>query len=374
MHGARLGATAACLTLAAGAAAPGARDDTDWHATLRVQSAHERFDGVHTVDGHARDATWLRRADLALSVVHGDWQLAATLDAELDGRATARVDDWALGWQAAPGVLWRVGRFDPDFGLSRSMGASAAPLPEDAALWDLAPDAGDGGGAHGLQLRLDAPRWHASAAVIDRGQDRSVDARLVRHGLALGPGQALLGVSLQHRPGWRGDGRLRSRLGVRGSDETDDGRRVTLAPAGNHQGSTALALEAAWMQPRLLVHAEWLGHWMAAEAGPTRVARGWMAGVAWMLAGPARAWATEGARPDRPRPGSGDAAWELVLAWSELGVARERTAKSGLLGMNLWLGRRTRGTLAVQRSWLDAPVGPGLTQGTAWLARWQWRY
>jgi hypothetical protein len=44
-----------------------------------------------------------------------------------------------------------------------------------------------------------------------------------------------------------------------------------------------------------------------------------------------------------------------------------------MLGLNVWTGRRVRLSLGVQHTRIDDPVGPGLRDGTAWLARWQWR-
>lgn len=344
-----------------------------WSVGARLQAAHEHFDGVHTNDGRARSATWWRRADVSLAVEHGAWHAELTADLELEGSPTARIDSATLHWRASAAQAWRWGRFDPDFGFARSGSSAVAPALEDSPLWDLAPEAGDGGDALGLQWRLDLPRWHATAGTFDRSGFASLDARAVRRGFDLGRGQAQLGLSLHHTVGWAGDGRLRSRLGVRGSGETASGRRVTLAPAGAFDASTAWALEAAWLAGPLLLQAEVLNHRLGAVAGPARHARGGELQAAWMWAGPARRMRGDGARIDGPRMASGQTAWESVLRWTALGVSGERSARVAMLGLNVWTGRRVRLSLGVQHTRIDDPVGPGLRDGTAWLARWQWR-
>lgn len=372
-RGARRRASSRVALLAALVVVPGAAQAQTWSVGARLQAAHEHFDGVHTDDGRARNATWLRRADLSLEIEHGAWHAELTADLELEGSATARVDSATVRWQASATQALRWGRFDPDFGFARSGSSAAAPALEDSPLWDLAPEAGDGGNGLGLQWRLDLPRWHVSAGAFDRSGFASLDARAVRRGFSLGSGQGQVGLSLHHAMGWAGEGRLRSRLGVRGSGETSGGRRVTLAPAEAFDASTAWALEAAWLAGPLLLQAEALNHRLGAAAGAARLARGGELQAAWMWAGPARRMHSDGARIDGPRLGSGQTAWESVLRWTALGVAGERSARVAMFGLNVWTGRRVRLSLGVQRTRLDDPVGPGLRDGTAWLARWQWR-
>lgn len=365
----------ACAACTAALAWPVVASAVDWQWRARVQAAHERFDGVHTDGGQTRDATWLRRADVSLRARSGPWRGDLALDGNLDGEPWLEVDEASLSWRGADTLSVRVGRFDPDFGLEPSGSSSDALAAEDSALWDLAPDAVDGSNALGIEMRRVGRDWHASAALLDQGDHVSGTARGAVFGQPWPTWHWHLGLSMAQQHGWRGDGRIRTRLGVRGVSEDHLGRRVTLAPGGDFERDRAAVFEAAVRAGPGHLQGEWLQRRLTAPEGRHRHARGWDLQAAWSLSGRGRHYDPDGARFVAAHDSrSVGAAWEIYLRATRLAVDGERSARLAALGLNTFLHGRGRVTVAWQRASLNEPVGPGLQRGSALLTRWQWRF
>lgn len=220
-----------------------------WRYYGRVQVDHARFDGVYADDGASHSATYLRRATLGGSVQwHPQWRASGAIELDSDGQLT--LDTLALAWRPRDSLTLRAGRIDPDFGLEHSTSSNWTWGVERSAIWDLAPDLADAGKGAGLRMDVRGAGWQASAGVYDKRGDSAAVARAVWRPLDAGSQRLHLGASVATSFGWQDDGRIRTRLGVRGVSEDALGRRSTLGPAAlapaGYDGDSAFGIEALW--------------------------------------------------------------------------------------------------------------------------------
>lgn len=336
----------------------------DWQAGARVVLAHDRFDaGVHG----ARSAAvgWLRRADLDLQAAAGPWR--ALLNLRNGGDGQWPVEEFRLGWVRDDGdagqSAW-IGRFDPDFGLEPASGSSTNPLPEASPVWDLAPHADDGSDSEGLQWRGGSGPWSGSAGLLGREGRPQLNLRVAH---SRGPAGA--GLSLAWRPEALDDGRLRSRLGLRGSAEHPAGRRATLAPRGDFGADLALALHATHAPaPGWRLQGELLWRHLAGHGEPDRQARGAVLQAAWTPGGAGRSLDTARGRLRAPRA----EAWTWVLRASRLQVPQGGSATQWSLGSEWRWHRRSRLLAALSATRLREAPGAAAGAGHALALRWEW--
>lgn len=369
------------LLLAAGPAVPAAAPlEPEWSLRGRLQVSHDRYDGVYSGSGQTRSASFVRRGNIVLGA---QWSggTQAVLGVQADSDLKLAVDNAYLAWRSVPGerlaIQGRLGRFDPDFGLEPSGSASWIVGIERSAFWDLAPDAGDGATSGGLQLRATGDGWHGSASLFDKHGYRSSVARAAWQPLN-GAGRLLhLGVSAAATQGWRGDGRIRSRLAVRGVSEHEDGHRPTLAGAANFDGDRAWVLESAAVWGAWSAQAEWLRRSLRAAA-PTaadRVAKGHYVQLAWTPTGQSRAYDAEGARFRGLRPGAqGPAVWEVFARHDRLAVRGARAAAVTAVGVNVYASRQWRVSANLLHARSDRRNDAGDSRGRALSLRAQWLY
>jgi phosphate-selective porin OprO/OprP len=323
------------LALVAALSAPG------WAAALelggRVQLEAATLRGAVTDDGRERSGAYRRRAELELrATLLPPLQASATL--ALDDEDRAVVDEAVLiGWpggRRGDGAVLRLGRFDPDFGLDPSTSSNWTLALERSPLFDLAPDVASGEDSLGLRAEH-AGAGHAASVSLHEGEARDQATLRV---VALGTEGAVwqLGGSLARGSGLADDGRLRTRLALRGSTELDGGRRATLARGlsrdERYRRDDTVALEAAWQQGRLLAQAEWLQrrlHGATRGAAPRR-AQGHTVTVAWLLHGAPRRHDARRARFGRPGEGG---SVEAVLRWDRLQAAGAGGARVATLGL-----------------------------------------
>jgi phosphate-selective porin OprO and OprP len=325
-----------CLVASSAAAAP----PLEVSGRLQIEAA--RIDGTLTDDGRARSARYLRRAELEFGAALAP-TLEATVVLEFDSDGDAQLTEAVLnGWPAGQrrsGMTWRLGRFDPDFGLDPSTSSSGLPTLERSAIFDLAPDVASGD--RSLGLRVDhAGRHHSGSAGLYAGESRD---QLVARAVALGGGPSSgparlwqLGASVALGRGLDDDGRLRSRLGLRAVSEADGGRRSTLArslPGGErYRRDSAIAVEAAWQGGPWLVQAEWLQRRLgaASRGAAARSARGHTLQLARVLKGAPRRHDARRARFGRP---ASPAQIEAVLRLDRLRAQGGLPAEVWTLGL-----------------------------------------
>lgn len=375
-------ATQCCLTaLAAALALPAAATtEPDWSLRGRLQVSHDRLDGVYSRSGQARNATFVRRGNLVLAA---RWSAGAqaVLGVQADSDLKLAVDNAYIAWRGDLAhqlpIEGRLGRFDPDFGLEPSGSSSWIVGIERSALWDLAPDVGDGADSGGLQLRATGASWHGSASMFDKKGHYSSVARFAWQPLNAAGRLVHLGVSTSTAHGWLGDGRIRSRLALRGVSEHDDGHRHTLAGAAKFDGDRARALETAAVWGAWSVQAEWLRRDLRAAApdAADRVVKGHYVQLAWTPSGQSRAYDLDGARSRGLRPGAtGPAIWEVFGRHDRLAVRGLRAAAVSTVGVNVYPARQWRLSANLLRAQSDRHNDAGDSRGNALSLRAQWLY
>ncbi len=348
----------------------------DWKLDGRAQLDHARFDGVYTDTGASANAFYLRRVNLGATVRwHPQWRAAAELEADSDGDIA--LDSAFVGWAPRPGLQLRLGRIDPDFGLDQATSTSWTLGTERSALWDLAPDVADSNAGVGLRADGHGRRWHASGGLYDKRDHRALVARGVWMP-AVGRGTVLqLGASAAHSGDWRGNGRIRTRLGVRGVSEDPAGRRSTLGAAAAlpdaYRGDTAFGLEAAWQHGRWLLQAEALQRRLGAGDGvAARTARGAYVQAAWSITGEARRHDEERARFGRARPlDTRWGAWEVFGRIDQLGVQGGGDATVHTVGVGWTAAEHWRALLNLHHGRSDDANAAGKRSGLGLSARVQ---
>ncbi len=288
----------------------------------RLHLQHDRFDGAYADDGESHQVGYPRRARLGATLrLPQDLKLALDFDLERGGRSTLHAA--TLDWAGLPLGTLRIGRFDPDFGLEQAVSSNWTTGIERSAIWDLGADVADIGKGHGLQFDAAGRRLYASLGAFEKRSAQGWVARAV-YAPHQRSGQVIhLGVSLAAERLADEDGRIRSRLGVRGVGEDEAGRRATLAarlPAGGHYTRHRLAaLELAAVHGPLSVQAEWLQRRLGGGEGAPRTARGAYVQIAWTISGESRPYKLDGAKFGRiaaADPSLG--AWEVFVRHDEL--------------------------------------------------------
>lgn len=335
-------ALAACA-LAAGAAS--AADPVAFEGRLHLQ--HDSFDGVYADDGERHGAGYPRRARLGASL-RLPQELKFAFDFDLDRGGRSSLHAASLEWRGWPAGTLRIGRFDPDFGLEQAVSSNWTSGIERSAVWDLSADVADIGEGHGLQFDATGERLYASLGAFDKPDAQGWVARSAFAPLREATRVLHLGVSLAAEQLDDENGRIRTRLGVRGVSESDAGQRATLADklpgGGRYTRHRLAAVELAAVHGPWSLQAEALQRRLGGGGSPPRSARGAYVQLAWTLTGESRPYKIEGAkfgRMDAADPRLG--AWELVVRhdWlaasgAALGKGRARVA---LLGLN-WYARR----------------------------------
>lgn len=370
----------AMLLVAAWTMTAAAKADPEWSLRGRLQLSHDRYQGVYSNSGQTRSASFIRRGN---AVLGARWSngAQAVLGIQLDSDGQLAVDNAYLAWRATlgpgPKVEGRLGRFDPDFGLEPSGSSSWTVGIERSALWDLAPDVGDGAQSGGVQVRASGEGWHGSASTFDKKGYQSHVVRLAWQPIAKA-GQLLhLGASAATAVGWQGDGRVRTRLAVRGVSEHHDGRRSTLASSANFDGDRSRAVEGAAVWGAWSVQVEWLRRDLRASTPTTsdRVASGHYIQIAWTASGQSRSFDPEGARFRGLRPGTeGPGIWEVFARQDRLAVRGQNTAALTTLGVNVYPRSQWRFSANLMQARSDSPNNLNDPRGRALSLRAQWLY
>jgi phosphate-selective porin OprO/OprP len=319
--------------------------DLQWSFGGRVHLDHGQFDGVYSDMGSRHSATYLRRASATGAVRwHPQWRFSAAL--EYDAEDKLVLDLYALSWKPRRDVELRLGRVDPDFGMEQSGSGNWTYGVERSAIWDLAPGVADSGGGTGLRADGHGDGWQASLGVYDQRGNSAVVARAVVTPLDKNRNRLHLGASLFVAQGFSGDGRIRSRLGVRAVTENDAGRRSTLGRAaaapGVYDGDTSFGVEAAWQVGRLMLQAEGLQRRLAGAGGQgDRLAQGAYVLAAWSITGEPRRYDDARGRFRSAKPADARwGAWEVFYRLDGLDVDDGRSATVHTAGIG-WTAAKT---------------------------------
>lgn len=350
-------------------------DEWRWDWSARMQADHGRFSGAYTGSGAAAEATYLRRAELAGEIRWREqWRAVAAV--EWDSEYQRAVPEAFIGWRPRGELELRAGRIDPDFGLEPSTSTNWTYGIERSAIWDLAPDVANANGGAGVRADAHGPRWAGSAGAYDKRDHRAATARVVWMP-GLGGGRVLqLGASLSRSAGRSDDGRLRTRLAVRGVTEDEAGRRSTLADAVDlpqrYAADRTAGLELAWQAGPWMLQTELLARRLSGRDGAAdRQARGATLLAAWSPTGTARRHDERRARFGRPESTGRLGHWELFVRADSLAVREGAHAQVTTLGVSWMAARIWRASINVHRARSDDANAAGDESGDAVTARVQ---
>lgn len=376
---------AAWLLAASAAAADGEPRVPSIKFDGRLLLQHDVFDGVYSEAGERLAATYPRRARIGVSG-RLPAQLKYSVDVDFDRGGEVMLKTAELAWHGWSAGTLRAGRFDPDFGLEHATSSNWTTGVERSAMWDLAPDVADIDKGYGAQFDHTGAHVYGSTGAFRWPDAHGLVARFVYAPVLTERRLVHLGVSLAGQQLDDSDGRIRTRLGVRGVSEHDSGNRTTLARklrGDGHFDSQQLAdLEFAAVYGPLSLQAEALQRRMKGETS-TRTANGWYAQAAWTLTGEARPYDIDGAKFLRPKPANARlGVWEVFIRHDQLrvrgesgllGSGRDRAgAQANVFGVNWYANKWLRLSVNVLRARTDGIVNDVDNQaGNAYSLRLQ---
>jgi phosphate-selective porin OprO/OprP len=339
----------------------------EWTLGGRVQIDATQFDGVYSVDGRRHSAVYLRRAEAELGLRwHPRWraELALEADSELD----LQVPTAYVAWSPWRTLELKFGRVDPDFGLEPSSSTNWGPGVERAAIWDLLPEVASAEEGFGVRADQHGAGWHGSVGLYDKRSHRAATGRFVWLP-RVGDGQVVqLGASVSAASGLRSDGRIRTRLGVRGVSEDGAGRRSRLADAGPFDEDRAAGIEFAWQRGPWMLQAEAVDRRLGASQG----ARGASVLGAWSWTGSVRRHDERRARFGRPAGRVGPwGHWETFVRAERLEADPGRSATLLTVGL-AWAADETwRALVNLHHARSEDDNAAGDTRGVGVAARLQ---
>jgi len=310
----------------------------------RLQADYSSFDGFYTVNGDNADAAYLRRAFLEIGgVAYKDWKYQINYDFahnagnEQDGY----FDEASITYTGFKPVEIKVGRFDPEFGLEKATSSKWVTAQERNAAYDLVDWAN--GHQNGLGIQLSgtaADSLYGSVGVSAKDQNdvdgesvKQVNLRGVFAPMATAGNVLHLGVNFAQRDltDTAVDGRIRSRLGMRGvstgggNDAGANGNRLLLgganSVAGTYGDDSAWGLEAAFAMGPFSVQGEYIKRDLEGDAAGVEdiEATGYYAQVAYTLTGEARGYKLgkfDSIKPENKQIG----AWEVFYRYDNISV------------------------------------------------------
>lgn len=316
----------------------------------RIQADYSRFDGFYTKNGDTADAGYFRRAFIELGgVLYKDWAYQINYDLSQNSGGDNRKEDGyfdeaSLAYNGFAPLSIKVGRFDPEFGLEKATSSKWVTAQERTAAYDLIDWTNGHNGGLGIQLSGSAAdSFYGSVGVFSKDAAnttkdgdsttqfnlRGVFAPLHEAGNVLH-----FGVNFAQRDlsDTAFDGRIRSRLGMRGvstdggQDAGDNGNRLTLGgaevtPAGAFGDDTAWGLEAAWAMGPFSLQGEYVARTLEADSnGYDDIdAEGYYVQAAYTLTGEARNYKLgkfDSVKPSNKQIG----AWEIFYRYDHLSV------------------------------------------------------
>ncbi|MCL7463390.1 porin [Pseudomonas sp. NW5] len=318
----------------------------------RLQADFDAFDGVYTRNGNRADEAYFRRAILELSgVAYGDWKYNFNVDFGESGNS--KWDEASVTYTGLKPVNVKIGRFDPDFGLEKATSSKWVTTIERSAIYDLADWVNDKQDGMGIQVSGTTGMFYGSAGLnrakgnedADGQNNNTVNLRGVIAPMAESGNVLHFGLNYANRSVEDFDGRVRSRMNVRGTTEDSvNGNRPDFARgvAGEFDGDSAWGLEFAYAAGPFSVQSEYLKRDIDAKSGSLRrdrEATGYNVQLAYTLTGEARGYKLDGGKFDSIKPANkAIGAWEMVYRYDNLEAEEsgfiDSKAKIHTLGVN----------------------------------------
>nr|MBO2511078.1 porin [Gammaproteobacteria bacterium] len=378
----------------------------------RVQADYSRFDGFYTVNGNSADAGYFRRAFLEIGgVLFRDWAYQVNYDFSHNAGGDNRsedgyLDEASLAYNGFRPLAIKLGRFDPEFGLEKATSSKWVTAPERTAAYDLVDWTNSHNGGLGIQLSgaagdslygsaglyaKDATNADADGDSTRQFNLRGVFAPLHEAGNVLHLG---LNYAFRDLSDTAFDGRIRSRLGMRGvstdggQDAGSNGNRLVLGganntPAGAYGDDRAWGLEAAWARGPFSLQGEYVVRSLEADdaAFEDIDAKGYYLQLAYTLTGEARGYKL--GRFDAVKPANKQTgAWELFYRYDHLAVEDDNGAFAAIddvegkvhnLGVNWYANEAVRLSAAYVKARVDnASNANGDDDGDGFVVRAQY--
>ncbi|WP_022966280.1 OprO/OprP family phosphate-selective porin [Denitrificimonas caeni] len=301
----------------------------------RIQADFDQFDGVYTKNGKSANEAYFRRARLELSgTAYHDWKYAFNLDFAEDG--SSKWKEASITYTGFKPLKVKVGRFDPDFGLEKATSSKWISTIERSIIYDAGEWVNDKQDGMGVQVSGTSGMFYGSAGINraknnedDNGSNNNTyNMRAVVAPMAEAGNVLHFGVNYAKRSTEDFDGRIRSRMGVRGTTEdSKNGNRPTFASsqAGQFDSDSAWGLEAAYALGPFSAQSEYLRRDISAKSGSAlkdRQVDGYNLQLAYTLTGESRGYKLDGGKFDSIKPSNKQTgAWELVYRYDHLTVA-----------------------------------------------------
>jgi len=247
-----------------------------------------------------------------------------------------------------------MGRFDPDYSLEKATSSKWVTAIERSPVLDLASWTTDHENGMGVQVNgTYGGMFYGSASLQQQdsgvylededGKDvnsyfmRGVIAPIVSETEVLHFGLDYATRSYgNERDGTKFDGRIRSRLGVRGVSENQaNSDQLILAPAdagatGGFEDDSVVGLEFAYMTGPFSVQSEYLKRDLSGyNTNGDREATGYNMQLAYTLTGESRIYKLDGAKFDAIKPfDKVNGAWEVFYRYDNLNVEDDQTMQT----------------------------------------------
>jgi phosphate-selective porin OprO/OprP len=329
----------------------------------RLQADYSRFDGFYTVNGDTADAGYFRRAFLELGgIAFTDWAYQINYDfshnaggdnrggSNGDSNGDGYFDEASISYLGFAPIAIKMGRFDPDFGLEKATSSKWVTAQERTAAYDLADYVNSHNGGMGVQvsgnygaslygsagiMANDATNQDEDGDSVKQYNLRGVFAPMHEAGNVLHFGVNYAARDLQDTSF---DGRIRSRLGMRGvstdggQDAGSNGNRLVLAganntPVGAYDNDSTWGLEAAFAAGPFSIQSEYLKREVEAKAANREdiEADGYYVQLAYTLTGEARDYKL--GKFDKIKPANkGLGAWEVFYRFDDISAEDDNGA------------------------------------------------
>lgn len=317
----------------------------------RIQADFDQFDGFYTTNNESANEAYFRRAQIEIGGNYKDWRYQINYDFTDNRGNENKFDEATITYTGFAPVNIRVGRFDPDYSLEKATSSKWVTAIERSPVLDLASWTTDHENGMGVQLNgTYGGMFYGSASLQQQdsgvylededGKDvnsyfmRGVVAPIVSETEVLHFGLDYASRSYgNERDGTKFDGRIRSRLGVRGVSENQaNSDQLILAPAdagvaGGFEDDGVVGLEFAYMTGPFSVQSEYLKRDLSGyNTNGDREATGYNLQLAYTLTGESRIYKLDGAKFDAIKPmDKVNGAWEVFYRYDNLNVEDDQT-------------------------------------------------
>ncbi|PAV48849.1 porin [Pseudomonas sp. HAR-UPW-AIA-41] len=317
----------------------------------RIQADFDQFDGFYTTNNESANEAYFRRAQIEIGGNYKDWRYQINYDFTDNRGNENKFDEATITYTGFSPINIRMGRFDPDYSLEKATSSKWVTAIERSPVLDLASWTTDHENGMGVQVNgTYGGMFYGSASLqqqdsgvyLEDEDGKDVNSYFMRGVVApiVSETEVLhFGVDYATRSygnesdGTKFDGRIRSRLGVRGVSENQaNSDQLILAPAdagvtGGFEDDSVVGLEFAYMTGPFSVQSEYLKRDLSGyNTNGDREATGYNMQLAYTLTGESRIYKLDGAKFDAIKPfDKVNGAWEVFYRYDNLNVEDDQT-------------------------------------------------